>query len=236
MWHNPRLLNLAAGTLVGIAVFVFVIAAALAVARSPLYPVTVVELTHPLGKTTREELERALRGRLGGNFFALAPDDIRAALEAMPWVRRASVRRVWPDRLQVALEERIALARWGEHALLDVHGERFSGSSESPLPLFIGPWGSEREVALRYAIFAEALAPLGARLERLVLTPRYAWRLTLDSGLEIMLGRDVDGASARLARFVEAYPATLGRMARRHEYVDLRYPNGFALRAPEPKS
>ena len=48
-----------------------------------------------------------------------------------------------------------------------------------------------------------------------------------------MLGRDADGAEARLARFVEAYPATLGRMARRHEYVDLRYPNGFALRVPE---
>jgi cell division protein FtsQ len=48
-----------------------------------------------------------------------------------------------------------------------------------------------------------------------------------------MLGRDADGAEARLARFVEVYPATLGRLARRHEYVDLRYPDGFALRVPE---
>jgi cell division protein FtsQ len=48
-----------------------------------------------------------------------------------------------------------------------------------------------------------------------------------------MLGRDADGAETRLARFVEAYPATLGRIARRHEYVDLRYPNGFALRVPD---
>jgi cell division protein FtsQ len=235
MWDNPRLLNLAAGMLVGIALFVLAIAGALLVARSPLFPVTVVELTHPLHKTTRDEVAAALRG-IGGNFFAVAPDRVRTALEALPWVRRASVRRVWPDRLQVTLEERVPLARWGQHALIDLSGERFSASSEAPLPLFIGPSGSEREVAQRYALFAEALAPLGAKLERVALTPRYAWRLTLDSGLEIMLGRDVDGAPERLARFVAAYPATLGRIARRPQYVDLRYPNGFALRVPEPNS
>jgi cell division protein FtsQ len=236
MWDNPRRLNLAAGVLVGIALFVFAAAAALAVARSPLFPLTVVELTHPLGKTTRAELERALRGRLGGNFFGAAPDEVRAALEALPWVRRASVRRVWPDRLQVTLEERTPLARWGEHALIDVHGERFSASSDASLPLFLAPYGAEREVAQRYAAFAEALAPLGAKLERVVLTPRRAWQLTLDSGLHIMLGRDADGAQVRLARFVAAYPATLGRIAHRHEYVDLRYPNGFALRVAQPGS
>jgi cell division protein FtsQ len=37
----------------------------------------------------------------------------------------------------------------------------------------------------------------------------------------------------RLARFVQVYPLTLGRLSRRLDYVDLRYPNGFALRVPE---
>src|SRR5260221_660799 len=43
-------------------------------------------------------------------------------------------------------------------------------------------------------------------------------------------------AGARLERFGKPYPATLGRIARRHEVVDLRYPNGFALRIPDMKS
>ncbi|NBS57563.1 MAG: cell division protein FtsQ/DivIB, partial [Betaproteobacteria bacterium] len=34
-------------------------------------------------------------------------------------------------------------------------------------------------------------------------------------------------------RFVAAYPQTLGRIARRHEYVDLRYTNGFSLRVTD---
>src|SRR6267143_924918 len=97
----------------------------------------------------------------------------------------------------------------------------------------LGPAGTEQEVARRYAHFASLVAPLGTSLERVVLTPRYAWQLRLASGLNIMLGRDADSAELRLARFVAAYPETLGRIERRHAYVDLRYPNGFALRAPE---
>ena len=77
------------------------------------------------------------------------------------------------------------------------------------------------------------VAPLGVELDRVVLTARYAWQLRLASGLHVMLGRDADAAESRLKRFVDAYPATLGRLARRHDYVDLRYPNGFALRVPE---
>ena len=233
MWDNPRLLNMAAGALVGIAVFAFAIAGVALLARSPLFPVTEIELTHPLGKTTRAEIESAARTHIRGNFFAVSPSEVRAALEALPWVRRASVRRVWPDRLEVSLEEHVEFARWGSQGLVNTYGERFNGATDARLPAFFAPAGTELEMTQRYLRFAEAVAPLGAKLERVVLSERRAWQLRLDSGLQIMLGRDADGAEARLARFVEAYPATLGRLARRHEYVDLRYPNGFALRVPE---
>src|SRR5687768_16355158 len=232
MWDNPRLLNLFAGVLVGMAALAFALAGVLALLRSPWFPIKRVELAHPLQKTTKRQLEAAAAGRIGGNFFAIAPDELRAGLEQLPWVRRASVRRIWPDRLEVALEEHVPLARWGEDTLVNTHGERFSGRTEAKLPLFVGPEGSEQELARRYVRFARLIAPLGEQLERVVLTPRYAWQLRLSSGLHIMLGRDGDVAEARLRRFVEAYPSTLGHMARQHEYVDLRYPNGFALRVP----
>jgi cell division protein FtsQ len=237
MWDNPRVLNLAAGTLVGIAVFAFAIAAVMLVLHSPFFPVTRIELAHPLAHTTREEVAAAAQGGIGGNFFAVAPSEVRSALERLPWVRRASVRRVWPDTLQVTLEEHVPLARWGAIALVDIHGERFSGKTDQPLPVLYGPRGTELELAQRYVRFARAVAPLGAKLERLVLSERRAWQLTLDNGLHIMLGRDGTGgeagAEARLARFVEAHASTLGRAGGSPGHVDLRYPNGFALRVPE---
>lgn len=235
MWDNPRVLNLAAGVLVGIAALAFAAAAVVLLVRSPWFPLRYIEVEHPLQKTRRAEIEAAVRGHVMGNFFAVAPADLRAALEQLPWVRRASVRRVWPDRLEVALEEHVPLARWGDNALINTYGERFQGSTAADLPRFLGPAGSEHEVAQRYARFSEALAPLGAGLESVVLTPRYAWQLRLSSGLQIMLGRDGDAAEARLRKFVAIYAGTLGRMDRKHDYVDLRYPNGFALRMPELK-
>ena len=236
MWDNPRILNLVAGALVGVAVFAFAVAGVALLLRSPLFPITQIELTHPLGKTTRQEIEAAARAHIRGNFFALAPDEVRAGLEELPWVRRASVRRVWPNRLEITLQERVPLARWGERGLVDIHGEHFNALTDAPLPVFLGPAGTEREVAQGYARFARALAPLGARLERVILSERHAWRIELDSGLHIALGRDADRAEERLARFVAVYAPTLGRIAGKHPYVDLRYPNRFALRVPELKA
>src|ERR1051325_9443404 len=112
MWDNPRLLNMAAGALVGIAVFMFAIVGVALLLRTPFLPVTAIELTHALGKTTRAEIKAAARAHIRGNFFAVSPAEVRAGLEALPWVRRASVRRVWPDRLEVTLEEHVAFARW----------------------------------------------------------------------------------------------------------------------------
>jgi len=237
MWDNPRLLNAAAGALTALALLVFAFAAVQLVLRSPLFPLRELQLRGGLAHTTGAEVEQAVRGRIEGNFFAVDLAQPRAALEQLPWVRRVQVRRVWPDRLEVTLEEHVALARWGDAGLVNVQGERFAGKSEEALPLLAGPAGSESEVARRFLRFAQLLAPLGAPLEALILSPRRAWQVRLDGGLTIELGRDApnDPVDGRLERFVVVHPQTLARMQRKHEYVDLRYPNGFALRVPELK-
>jgi cell division protein FtsQ len=140
------------------------------------------------------------------------------------------VRRVWPDRLEISIEEHVPLARWGTDVLVNTHGERFAGASEAELPVFIGPPGTEAEVTLRYARFSQLLAPLGSRLERIALSPRHAWQLRLANGLQLTLGRDAELAEQRLARFVDAYAHTPDAAEKTREVVDLRYPNGFALR------
>lgn len=230
MWDNPRLLNASAGFLVGLSLLVFSLAGIKLALRSPLFALRTVEIITPLKQAPREAIERAVRQQIGGNFFGARISEVRRALEQVPWVRSVEVRRVWPDRLEVAIEEHVALARWGANGLVDTYGERFEGRASEDLPLFTGPDGSEAEVAARYLRFRRILEPLGGALERVVLTPRYAWQLRLANGLNLMLGRDGDLAEQRLQRFVEVYPQTLGRIAGHHDYVDLRYANGFALR------
>lgn len=237
MWNNPRLLNAVAGFLVALACVAFASAGAWMLMRSSAFPVREVTVSGTLVNTAQDEIERAMQSRVGGNFFATDLGAIRMALEQLPWVRRADVRRAWPDRIAVRLEEHVALARWGTTGLVNTHGELFPAAGGEKLPLFAGPSGSQADVARRYRRFSELVSPLGATVESIALTSRRSWQLRLSSGLSIELGRELpaEAAEARLERFVAAYPSTLGRIARAHDSVDLRYPNGFALRVPEFK-
>jgi cell division protein FtsQ len=237
VWDNPRQLNLAAGALLAVAVLLAGLAALQLLLSSPWFPVREIVVLGRLEHTARAQIEGAARERVAGNFFAADLGALRAGLEKLPWVRRVSARRLWPDRIEVMLEEHVALARWGESGLVNTHGERFAVASDATLPLLGGPPGTETEVTRRYREFAALLAPLGEVPERVILTPRYAWQLRLARGLHLELGRDSarEPVEQRLARFIAAYPRTLARIPRKHEYVDLRYPNGFALRVPELK-
>ncbi len=233
MWHNPRLLNIAAGFLTALALVLLAFTATALALRSTLFPLREVTVRGALSHTARGDIERVGRTAAAGNFFGVDLGAVRAAFERLPWVRRVDVRRVWPERLEVTLEEHVALARWEGGGAVNTFGERFAGEADAQLPLFTAPDGSEAEVTRRYRLFAERLAPLGLRIDRVLLSPRFAWQLGLTNGLQLVLGRDAadDPVEARLARFAFAYPATVGRLAGRHEYVDLRYTNGFALRA-----
>ena len=238
MWDNPRLLNLAANLLIGVALALFGVAALQMLMRSPLFPVREVDVQGKLEHALRSDLEHAAAG-LGGNFFALDLRAVRGRFEQVPWVRHVDVRRVWPDRVEAKVEEHVALAHWGDDALVNTFGEKFLGKNTESLPMLTGPTGSEALVAGRYRRFVEILAPIGESVERVVLTPRHAWQLRLASGLTLELGRDgTETVEQRLTHFVAVFPETLGRLAKREPssfapqfpHVDLRYPNGFALR------
>ncbi len=235
MWDNPRLLNLAANALSALAALIFAYGGLQLLLRSPLFPLREIVVLGELKHANREEIASALDG-IGGNFFAADLAAVRGRLEQVGWVRRVDARRVWPDRIEVRLEEHVAFARWGDSGFVNTYGEPFAGeldaAEQDALPLFAGPTGTEAELARRYQRFAALLAPLGDKPARVVLTPRHAWQLRLATGLQVELGRDgPEPVEQRLERFVGAYAALLGQLGHaRFERADLRYPNGFALR------
>jgi cell division protein FtsQ len=241
MWGNADMLNGCANALYALAAAALLYAGVHFVMHSPLLPLRQVTLQGDVAHVTREQAERAARTGAAGTFLSVDLDAVRGAFESLPWVRKVEVRRVWPDRLQVSIEEHVALARWGVDAqarrLVNTYGEVFEGElpGVERLPQFVGPSGSSADVARRYAEFRQTLAPLQLEPRQVLLSARYAWQLRLTNGLTLELGRDQlkEPVLQRLARFVAFYPQTLGSLNRRLEYVDLRYPSGFALRVPE---
>jgi cell division protein FtsQ len=241
VWDSSRLISAAASVLYAVALGIVAYGGARFVSLSSAFPLSTVVVQGELQRVTRADIVGALQDRIKGTFFSVELDAGRALVEGVPWVRRAEVRRRWPDRLEVRIEEHVALARWqgGEPRLVNTHGEPFSGRSEASLPLFSGPAGSEGDVVRRYLAFCDLLSPLSLEPRQVSLSSRLAWQLKLSNGLTVQLGRDSDKerVEERLAKFVSVYPQTLGKPGRRLEYVDLRYPNGFALQVPEgPRS
>jgi cell division protein FtsQ len=129
MWDNPRLLNASANLLIGVALALLAMAGAQLLLRSSWFELREVTVLGAPTHTGGEQIRRATQAALSGaNFLAVDIDAVRGALEQLPWVRRVELRRVWPDRLEISLEEHVAFAHWGDAGLVNTHGEFFAGT------------------------------------------------------------------------------------------------------------
>jgi cell division protein FtsQ len=194
-------------------------------------PVRSVRIESPLKQVTQRQLRELVGAHVVSGFLRLDVEAIRGELEALPWVYRASVRRSWPDRLVVRIEEQQAVARWGNGGLVNRHGELFEppGSDEwQQLPLLRGPQGTEKAVVAQYVQMIEMLTPLGLKVSHLTMNERRAWSLRLTNRLQLALGRN--DTYLRLLRFVRVYSEVLRPRLEAVDRVDLRYTNGFAVR------
>lgn len=210
------------------------------VAAQPWFALRGIEVKTPVVHVTEAQIRLVAERQVRGTFFTVDLDAVRESLEKLPWVREARVERRWPDTLVVSLTEHVPLARWNDDALVSEAGEVFVAAAAARLPRLSGPEESSDEVVDAYRRHEAALAPLGARISELRLSPRRSWRIRLDNGLQLVLGREQ--TDARLVRFVALYPRLFG--ARPGEAgaaaapvvpatVDLRYPDGFAVRMPD---
>jgi cell division protein FtsQ len=236
MWNNARQLNLAANALHVLFVFVLLAAAGYWAIQRPEFRLREIQIDGDTTHINSPTVRASVVGHLKGNFFTVDLDAARAAFEQMPWVHHASVRRVWPNALAVSLEEYKPLGTWGDDQLVSVDGDLFTanqGELEGTLPSFDGPDGSAKEVVARYRDFTKWFAPIDAKPDEVTLSERYAWTVKLSNGMQVELGRErnQDTLFDRTRRFVASWAAVTGRWGKDIEYADLRYPNGFAIKA-----
>lgn len=234
-----RLMNAVSSLVIAGAVLTLVAAAMLWLARSPWFAIRAIEIDGPLGRNSVDTIRAGALPRLAGNFFSVDLQSARQAFESVPWVRRAVVRRVFPDRLAVTLEEHEPAALWQDERrgelLVNRQGELFEANvgdvDEASLPVFSGPSDSAVQLLEMHRRLQPVVAPLG-RVDALTLSARGSWRLTLDSGAVVELGRgDAEALHARLARFVRTLPQLNERFPRQPlELADLRHADGYAVR------
>lgn len=180
-----------------------------------------------------------LAPQLRGSFLTLDLQQVKRLFESVPWVRQAVVKREFPNRLRVTLEEHEAAAWWGEAGsgkLVNLQGMVFEALPEEPQtdawPELIGPEGRSEPVYALYRQLQPMFKPLQQDISRLELDASGHWRAKLTGGTVIELGR---GESAELLARARQFSASLPELIARYggrglHSADLRYPNGYAVR------
>ena len=231
MWNSAAALNRLSELLFAAVALMVLVGAVRFAIQQPVFALNELRVVGAPGYVTLDQLEAITQRDFRGTFFTLDIGRLRASFEKLPWVRKADVRRQWPDRVDVVIEEHKPLARWGSDALVNTQGEVFEAAYDATLPVFTGPTGTAKEIAVRYDVFRRELAAIGRMPVQVRLSPRRAWQVRLDNGMTLEIGREQ--VAARMSRFLSAYPQTIAPLGRRADYVDLRYANGFAVRVPE---
>ena len=237
-----RLMNTIACVIGALAMLVLAAFVMVWVARQPIFAIRGISVDGDVTRNSVATIRANAVPRLTGNFFTLDLGSARRAFETVPWVRQAVLHRVWPNRLQVRLEEHRAAALWvatgsedESDTLVNSFGEVFEVNlgdvEDDALPTLRGPEGESAHMLAFWARLKQVFAPLDVGIDTLELSGRGSWRAKLDSGAEIELGRGSDNEVAeRTQRFVSTVTQVTQRFQRPLEYADLRHNEGYAVR------
>ena len=192
-------------------------------------PIRHVRIQGSFAHLSTDKMQTIVSDVLDGGFFNLNVMAIKEALLNEPWVDWVIVKRIWPDALTVQVKEQTAVAHWNESSLLNGNAIVFSPDNASTipnLPYLLGPEDTQDQVFARYSELSSLMVGI-ARIEKLVMSERRAWRIYLQDGPVIILGRN--DVEERIQRLTESVLPSLKGEIENLKHIDLRYTNGFAI-------
>jgi cell division protein FtsQ len=196
------------------------------------WPLRTLRVAGQLERVDEQKLREAVLPYARNGFFAIRLDQAQAAVDKLPWVDHAEVRKHWPDVVEVRIVEHRPFARWGDDQLLSEDGDLFpvaGADVPASLPRFDvdAPAARTADVVELYNEASRMFAAEGMRVREVSLDRRGSWSLLLSSDTRVVVGSQE--ARLRLARFARLMPNLLARNPQRLARADLRYTNGFAL-------
>lgn len=186
------------------------------------------------GRLTHESstiMQHITQSKITGGFFSLNVSAAKQAILAFPWISTVSFRRVWPGTLTVKIAEQQAIARFGKTGVLNSEGDVFYPNIKSlpqNLPDLEGPVDQSKVLFGFYQTVNLLAHLMGLSVIALQMNDEQSWDLRLSNQVKVILGRQ--DALQRFKRFVVIYPKIMALSKQPIVSVDLRYPNGVAVR------
>jgi cell division protein FtsQ len=238
---DVKLMNMLSSLLIMGCIGLLSVGALWTLIKNPIFALTDIMITGDVQHNNAVTIKANVAPALLGNFFTLDLTGARHAFETVPWVRKAVVERRFPNQLLVQLEEHQAVAFWGSGAdskLLNSAGEVFVANTadldNEAMPRLLGPDTESVQVLAMYRSLSPQFEAVKLPIKEMELSGRGSWRITLDTGSEIELGRgSVQEVGVKVKRFLSTLTHVLGRVERKLsalESADLRHENGYAVR------
>ena len=215
--------------LMGIAASIYAIYQRLS--QQNFFPLKRVIIQEPLRYGDMREVSEIIRNHHQRDLLHMDVTLLADEMQRLDWIAKASVYKRWPDAVEVKLEERVPVVRWGGRAFLDASGEPFSipdNDKLRELATIHGPDGYEKQVLQYWHDIAPWLGARQLQLQQLSLDQRLVWHAELENGLDVILGRDQ--LNDRLKKLAVVDDKVIKPYHRYIEAIDLRYHDGFSVR------
>lgn len=190
----------------------------------------IVEATYQNVKP--QDLKNTIEPYLAQGFFTLHMNELKNALLKIPWIFEVTIKRIWPDKLEILIGEQEVIARWNGNSFININGEIFEPPKvfyPLSLPLLTGP-DDQKNIVWRYYLSANKyLQPLALKIVKMDLLPSYDLRIFLNNGILLLLASDNFDDSIKT--LVKIYPKVIKNDFNKVESIDFRYKNGFAVKA-----
>ncbi len=193
-------------------------------------PVKYVRVEGVFQYLVKDEIRAILQPLVTTGFFDADMQVIHDAVSTLPWVDSVAVKRIWPDTIDIKVREKKPYVRWGEHSLMTEQGVIFTPKNINQfqnLTVLTGPDRQQLKVLEMMKGIKTTLADQSMELAEFNVNDRWAWKIRLATGLEILLGRNEQ--LKKLQRFLKSLPVLGPEQVEQIAIVDLRYPNGFAI-------
>jgi cell division protein FtsQ len=197
--------------------------------QPPQFPIHKVTLQGRLQYASTKLIDKSINEAVNAGFFGLDVTALKAKLLAIPAIEKVKLRRIWPDTLQVQIEEYQPLAIWNKTQLISAQGQLFPivSGKITHLPQLQGPQEQALMVVRHYQQLQNIIAPSGLSIRQLELASRGAWQIMVAPDLLVILG--TTDLPSRLTRFVNAYEKGLKTQVGKVAYIDMRYSSGMAV-------
>ncbi len=219
--------------LYGLSVVLMIFAGKLGVEKlqdPAILPLSVVRIDGDFKYLSRSDLEQAVGVVVTGNFFSIDLEAVKQAAYELEWVEQVTVRRVWPDTIEMVVVEQEPLAYWGKRRLISTKGVIFAPTAFNVpinLPRLGGPDPSAEVVTNNFYKYSHRMSQLNLKITQLVADSRMAWSIVFEDGMELKLGKD--RPRERLEKFASLYRLLNKTTERALKKIDLRYSNGAAV-------